>query len=306
MLLTHQLALIKLLTTRRHIQRRVPLEEIHRLETHPDDLTGHNREILDPRAMLQAELHEQHEIRVGDVFLAVRPRAHALPAAGLVGVFPARVEFAVVVADGVEVVVGELGALVVVAFGVGEHFLEGRGVDFVGDGFVVDWVADGGVLDLEDAVGVVVDFEAGGCGHEGFVDGVADAVRVEVGAGHGDGFFVDEAVRVPVDGGVDAEGEDVLVVGGEDAGVDDGAPGDGDAGVDGLGAEDAGGADLVGELAGLVEHEGHDVFVVGDGDDGLNDEFAAAYHGCAAGAVIGVFPAYAGILLVDADDIFHW
>ena len=55
----------------------------------------------------------------------------------------------------------------------------------------------------------------------------------------------------------------MLVVGGEDAGVDDGAPGEaGETVVDGLGAEDAGGADFVGEVCGLVEDEGEDVFVV--------------------------------------------
>lgn len=49
------------------------------------------------------------------------------------------------------------------------------------------------------------------------------------------GFVVDEAVGGAVEHGVDAEGEDVLVVGGEDARVDDGAPGNGDAFIDGLG-----------------------------------------------------------------------
>ena len=118
-------------------------------------------------------------------------------------------------------------------------------------------------------------------------------------------LVVDEAVGVPVDGRVEAEGEDVLVVHGEDARVDDGAPRDVDAFVDGLGADDARGADLVGQLAGLVEHEGHDVFVVGDRDDGLDDEFPAANDGCPAGAIIGVLPADAGVLLMDADYVFH-
>jgi hypothetical protein len=58
----------------------------------------------------------------------------------------------------------------------------------------------------------------------------------------------------------------VLVVGCEDAGVDYGSPGDFEVFVDGLRAEDAGGADFVGPFAGLVEHEGEDILVVGDGD----------------------------------------
>jgi len=58
----------------------------------------------------------------------------------------------------------------------------------------------------------------------------------------------------------------VLVVSCEDAGMDDGSPGDVKTLVDGLRAEDAGGADLVCPFACLIEHEGEDVLVIGDGD----------------------------------------
>lgn len=201
--------------------------------------------------------------------------------------------------------VGELGALVVKGVGVRDHFLEGRGVDLVADGLAVDWVPGGFVENLEGAGGVGVGVQAGGRVHRPLRDGVADAVGVEVGEGHGVDFVVDEAVGVAVDGRVDAEGEDVLVVDGEDAGVDDGAPWYFDALVDGLGADDAGRSDLVGQLAGLVEHEGHDILVVGDCDDGLNDEFPASDNSCSAGPVVGVLPANAGVLLMDTDYILH-
>ena len=115
-----------------------------------------------------------------------------------------------------------------------------------------------------------IEVEAGGGGDGGFADGVAHGVRVEVfGGGKGFDGAGDEGVFVAVDCGVDAEREDVLMVDCEDAGVDDGAPGHGGVCVDGLGGDDAGGADFVGEFAGLGENEGEDVFVVGDGDDGL-------------------------------------
>lgn len=80
------------------------------------------------------------------------------------------------------------------------------------------------------------------------------------------GFVVDETVGVAVEHGVYAQGENVLVVGGEDAGVHDCSPGNFNAFINGLCAEDACGADFVGPFSGLVEHEGKDVFVVGDGD----------------------------------------
>lgn len=107
--------------------------------------------------MLQAELDEEDEVRVGDGVAAVGPGAHAVAAAGLVRVFAAGVELAVAVAGDVEVAVGEFGAFVVEAVGVGEEFLEGRGDDLVADGVAVDGVFDRGVLDLEGAVVVRVE-----------------------------------------------------------------------------------------------------------------------------------------------------
>ena len=307
--LSHETTLVENLRARRHVNRGVLIEEVHRFEMHLHDLARHDGEVLHPRDMINPELDPEDNILVDDVVLAVRPGTHTGATARLVGVEAAGVELAVAVGGDVEVVVGELGALVVEGLRVGEDFLEGRGDDLVADGFVVDGVADGGVLDLEGAVGVGGEVEAGGVGDEGLGDGVAGAVRVPVfGDGHGVGLVVDEPVGVAFDHGVDAQGEDVLVVGGEDARVDDGAPGDADGVevvVDGLGGEDAGGADFVGHFAGLVEHEGHDVLVVADGDDGLEDEFAVAHDRGTACAVVGVFPADAGVLLVDTDGVWE-
>ena len=278
---------------------------LDRPKHHPQDLARHDGKILHARHMVDAERDPHHQIGIDDAIAASSPRAHARAAARLVRVLAAGVELAVAVAGDVEIVVSELGALVVEALRVGEEFLEGGGVDLVGDGEAVDGVADRGVLDLEGPVGVVVGVEAAGLGHHRFAHRVARALRVQRRARHRVRFVVDEAVGVPVDGRVDAQREDVLVVGGEDAGVDDGAPGDGEAGVDGLGAEDAGGTDFVDEVAGLVEHEGEDVFVVGDGDDALDDELAVAHDGGSAGAVVGVLPADAGVLFVHAHDVLH-
>lgn len=120
------------------------------------------------------------------------------------------------VSDGVDVFVGEFGAFVVEAVFVGEDFLKGRSHDLVGDGLGIDWVVDGGVLNLEGAVGVGIEVVAARVGEQGFGDGVACAAGVPVGgARHGMGFGVDEAVGVAVEHWVDAEGEDVLVVGRE-------------------------------------------------------------------------------------------
>lgn len=97
----------------------------------------------------------------------------------------------------------------------------------------------------------------------------------------------------------------MLVVRGEDAGVDNGAERNGEAFIDGLGGENAGGADFVGHLTGLVEDEGEDVLVVGDGDDGLDYKLAIANDSGAAGAIVGVLPPDTVVLLMNADDVVH-
>lgn len=47
--------LIKILRTRRNIQCRVLLKEIHRFESHFDDFAGHDREIFDAGNLFQKE-----------------------------------------------------------------------------------------------------------------------------------------------------------------------------------------------------------------------------------------------------------
>ena len=218
--------------------------------------------------MVDTKLHEQNKIVVDNPLPAIRPAAHTGATARLVRVLAARVQLVLAVLDGVDVPVGELGALIVKAVLVRQDLLERRRVDLVRDGLAVDGIAHVRVLDLERAVRVRVEVVAAGRLDERLAREVARAVRVEVRARHGVRFVVDQAVAVALEHGVDAQGEDVLVVGGQDARVHDGAPGDVEAVVDGLRAEDAGRADFVGPFAGLVEHEGQDVLVVGNGDTG--------------------------------------
>lgn len=305
MLLANQRTLVERLITRRHIQRRILIEKIHRPHHHLDDLARHDGKVLDSGDVVDPKRDPNHQIGVLDLIPAVRPGTHAGPAARLVGVLAAGVELAVAVLGDVDVVVGELGAFVVEALRVGEHFLEGGGVDLVADGLAVDGVADGGVLDLEGSVDVVVDVDAAGFLDHRFFHHVARSLWVQCRARHGVGFVVDESIVVPVDGGVDTEGEDVLVVGREHAWVDDCAPRDLETFVDGLGAEDTGGADFVDDISSLIEHEGEDVFVIGDGDDGLNYKLSVPYHSGPSGSVVCVLPADASILFVNAHNILH-
>lgn len=174
--------------------------------------------------MVDTKLHENDKIFILDVVAPRRPAAHARPAARLIRVTPTGVEFigAVAVGDGVDCAVGEFGALVVEGGGVRQHRLEGGEVDFVGDRCVVDGVENCGVLDFEDAIHREVGVVAARVREDRFLRYVAVAVRVGGRVdGHGVGFGVNEAVRVAVYCGVDAQAEEVLMVGGEDAWVYD-------------------------------------------------------------------------------------
>ena len=130
--------------------------------------------------MLQPKLHINHQIGVDDVFVPARPRAHALTAARLIRILPAGVELAIGVFGDVQIVIRKLGALVVVAFRIRNHFLERRRMDLVSDWLPIDRVAHGSVLDLKDAVGVGIKVEACRSLNERFLDGVAHTVGVEV------------------------------------------------------------------------------------------------------------------------------
>jgi len=74
-----------------NIQRRIRREEITRLQPHRDNLTRHNREILDARRMCQTEGMPDDDIFVPRVFAFRRcnKRFYAGPTAGLVSEFSA-------------------------------------------------------------------------------------------------------------------------------------------------------------------------------------------------------------------------
>lgn len=72
-LLRQQRGLVEILIRRRHIQRWVPIEEVHRLECYMNNLTRHDREVLNACSMLQAELDEEYKISILDILLAACP-----------------------------------------------------------------------------------------------------------------------------------------------------------------------------------------------------------------------------------------
>lgn len=273
--------------------------------------------------MVDAELDEDHQILVHNLLLPVRPAPHASPSSALVRVLSSGIQLTIAILHSIDALVCKFCTLVIEAVVIREHLLKRRCVDLVRNGLVVDGIAHSGVLDLEDSVRSIVDVVAAGLSDEGLFAVVAGSVRVEVAAGHGVRFVVDKSVLVAVDHGIDAEGEDVLMVSGEDAWVDNRTPWDFEAFVDGLGRENTSGTDFVSQLTGLVEHESHNVLVVGNwrrksaiethassairltSDDALHDQLAVSYNSCTASAIVGVLPANPSVLFVNADNVRH-
>lgn len=175
----------------------------------------------------------------------------------------------------------------------------------VGNVLSIDRVLLVGVLNHKDPVLLGLEvvaarlFQGGALGHVAIAVGVVLSV-----AWQGARLLVDEAVApVAVELGVDAEGENVLVVCAQDTVVHHGSVWHVDAGVNGLGRQNARGTDLVRHFAGLVKDVGQDVLIVGHGDDALNDKLAAPHDDGAAAAVVCVLPQDAGVLLVDAHGV---
>lgn len=108
---SQQRTLIERLRARRHVNGRVASKEVDWLEGNLELLAGHDWEVFDARNLLwngqllkcvewlrrdeayvvNAELHEDNEVVVDDVFFAVGPAADSGAAAGLVGVLRSNV-----------------------------------------------------------------------------------------------------------------------------------------------------------------------------------------------------------------------
>ena len=110
-----------------------------------------------------------------------------------------------------------------------------------------------------------------------------------------------------INGRVDAEGEQVLVVRSSNTTADVGGPRHALTVlvVDGSGAENTSSADLELNTSGLVKNPSKDVLVVGDGADHLDNELAVTDNGGDIVAVVGVLVEDAAILLMEANDVLQ-
>lgn len=257
----------------------------------------------------------EHDIAIPDGILGPRRpplrdrRRDALAAGRLHGVLARGEVVVVLVPRHPDSMLGELGATCVVGGRVREQHLAVGGEQLVADGCVGCGVANALVEEFEGAVGGVVEVVAAFAGDGGRGGGVADAERiVDAGVVDGEGvrFFDEEGVGVAVEGGVDAQAEEVLVVWRQNARSDFSTIWQilGVFETSGRCGENACGADFVVDGGVLAEVEGEDVLVVGNGDDGLeNQDSGASYDGILRSEV-GVFPQDAVVLLVAAHDVW--
>lgn len=245
--------------------------------------------------MVDAELNKKYQIFVHDALLSIGPAAHAGAASRLVGVFASCVQLSVPVLHGVDRLVCELRSLMVERLRVRQDLLERRCVNLVCYRLAIDGVPHPSVLDFEDAVGVVIDIVAAGGLNDGLSRGVTSTMWVEIRAWHRVSLVVDQAILVAIDGRINSQRKNVLMMSSKNSRMNDSSPGYLNSIVNRLRGKNSCSADLVRELAGLVEHEGHDVFVVRDSNNGLQDKLPIANNGRSACTIVGMFPTNAPV-----------
>lgn len=124
-----------------------------------------------------------------------------------------------------------------------------------------------------------------------------------LGRRHRDRLLLEDRVERTVKHGVDAEREEVLVVGCQNSRRHHITPVGCLAWVNERGGKDARSTRLHFDVAVLPEEPGKDVLVVADGEDGLEDEVSGPSNTNALCAVVRVLPTNATVLLMEADHV---
>lgn len=270
------------------------------------NLNRHDREIL--RTGIVGETHgrPQNQVLVTDIVLTVGPGSETAVKLRLVGKLTGSVQLVVLVLGDPVGVGGEAGTLGVERVVVGnEHLCGGHG-DLVSNGLLGDGVDLVLIDNLELTVvhGVLIQMARllNICG----LGNVTDMVRVEaLILGQGLDFLVHDRVLVTTNGRVKTEGKHVLVVGGNDTGSDNGAPGDNDIVINGHGGQDTSGSDSNVNATSLVENVLDNVLVVGDSGNGLEDKDALATDTGQIVSVVHVLKQQTIVLLVHADNVLE-
>lgn len=173
---------------------------------------------------------------------------------------------------------------------------------------VGDGVNDVVVTDLEYTVAVDAGLCCAACLEDALFGGVANTVRIVLVFGHRNGVFVVDCVLVAIEGGINAEGEHVLVEWGHDTGADVRSPWNGCAGffvVEGNGGQNTSCSHLEFNVGSLIEDKGEDVFIVANCADHLSHQLTVSDYRRSAGTVVCMLMLQAVVLLMKTDDILQ-
>ena len=314
------------LLRRWHVESGVLVEKVDWLQRYLDRLHRHHlcviksvtrsgnlcktllyRKVFDSGDVIDAKLDPHNNVLVLDIVLAIRPAPYPRSSTRLVRKFTTGIELIVAMGRDEDGVTRKLGALMVEALLVRQHLLEGGRMYLVSHRPVIDWIPNGNVLDLEGASLFKVDVESTRLFNDRLLDVITHAVWVQLWISfHCVGFVIDKSILMAIQRRIDSKREDVLVMHSQHARVNNGAPRNFNAIINGLSTQDAGGPHFVRHLAGLVEHESQDVLVVGHGDDALHNKLSVSDDDRSAGPIVGMFEPNASILLVHANGILQF
>lgn len=268
---------------------------------------AHNRPILNTRVMRDAKDAPNDNVLVDDALSALHRIRHTLDLfLALKRIAPPGIQLAVAVLGHPDMMLCKARPTHLDGIRVCEEELRRQWSELVRDRSAADGVLGCGVCDFDDTIEVRRGVEPRRALDGGGPDFVKVALRVRcLILRYRVGFLNQDGIAVTIDGRVDAHAEEVLVVLRQDAGPDDIAVVALLAWIDVDNTDDAGGARFDRDPACLVELVGEDVLVVGERDDELHNQLAAADHDGALRAPVGVLPANAVVLLVEADHVGH-
>src|ERR1700760_1469805 len=102
--------------------------------------------------MVDPKLYIEHKILIPNINFSCCPKGHTRPSTALICVPSSCIQFVLAIGYSINVVIGELGSLVVEAGWVGEKVLERWHRDLVPNSVAVDRVELGAILNLKGPV----------------------------------------------------------------------------------------------------------------------------------------------------------
>ncbi|KAH3664145.1 hypothetical protein OGAPHI_004859 [Ogataea philodendri] len=271
---------------------------------HESDLdeSGHHREVLCSWNMGESKSSPDDRVGISHVFLSVGPFFQTGVDVRLVGELSSCVQLVVLVLGDPELLGSKVCSLGVERVVISKKHLSGRHQNLVANRSL------GGLIDnvlVDDLVGSVGEWrllDVTWLVNNGSLGEESNVVWVKVRTGrHSFNIVVNNGVVVAVDGRVDSERQQVLVVGGHDKRTNICTPIHSLVFLDWHGGQNTGSSHVNSDLTGLVKDNVEQILVVSDGSNGLNNKLSSSSSHGTSGSVVHVLVQQATVLLVQAD-----